>query len=346
MPDSLSVIIPTYNRSDLLVEAVRSVQRQTVQEIEIIVVDDGSTKPVANRLQGFKGAVRVLRQENSGLNAARNAGLRAARGDFIALLDDDDLWLPFKTEIQMTALERFPEAGFVFSDFSIFDEKRLRTENGLSTWNDLPGPWQTKIGFCQSARELGLLLPPSGRDFQVWMGSIYHQMLYEPYVLPSTALIKRTAIAGAAPFPIGNIHCGDWQFFAEMTRRAPCVFLSLPTVMNRSHNDAVRLTRQSPIIRLQDRLKLIDQVWREDTAFMETYGHEVDRVEGQQLSRLALLCLLEDRREEALEYLSRRRRLSGAGMWVKDRLLYFGARLPFSPQLLRMLRWIKSMGRM
>lgn len=189
-------------------------------------------------------------------------------------------------------------------------------------------------------------LPPDGGDYQVWAGSIYHQMLYEPYVLPSTALIRRTAIAGEAPFPVGNIHCGDWQFFAEMTRRAPCVFLSLPTVLNRSHDDAVRLTRKSPIIRTRDRLGLIEHVWRADKTFMETCGHEVDRVEGQQLSKLALFCLLEDRREEALGYLVRRRKLSRARMGMKDRLLSLGAYLPFSPQLLRTLQRIKSLRRM
>ena len=345
MPDSLSVIIPTYNRSDLLVEAIQSVQQQTVQEIEIIVVDDGSTTPVAKRLKGFKG-IRVVCQENCGLNAARNSGLNKAGGDFIALLDDDDLWLPFKTDIQIAALERFPEAGFVFSDFSIFDQRGVKSIHGLSTWNNFPQSWQTGIEFRQSAQELGLPLPPDGCDYQVWVGSIYHHMLYEPCVLPSTALIRRAAIAGETPFPVGNTHCGDWQFFAEMTRRAPCVFLELPTVLNRSHDDAVRLTRKSPIIRMQDRLKLIDHAWRADDAFMETYGYEVNRVEGEQLSKLALLCLLEDRRTEALGYLARRRKLSERPMGMKDWLLHLGARLPCSYQVLRTLRRIKSLGRM
>lgn len=341
MQYNLSVIIPTYNRADLLVEAVRSVRQQTVQGIEIIVVDDGSTTPVANRLKDFKG-ICLVRQENCGLSAARNAGLKRAGGDFIALLDDDDLWLPFKTEVQIAALERFPEAAYVFSDFSIFDQRGVKALHGLSTWNDFPWSWQIGLEFRQSAQELGLPMQPDGGDYLVWVGSIYHQMLYEPYVLPSTALIRRNAIAGEAPFPV---HCGDWHLFAEMTRNAPCVFLALPTIMNRSHEDSVRLTRKSPIIRLQDRLRLIEHLWRADDAFMETYKHEVDRVESELLSKLALSCLLEDRRAEALDFLARRRKHSGAPMGVKDWLLYLGARLPCSPRLLRTLRRVKSLGR-
>jgi len=342
MPCKLSVIIPTYNRADLLVEAVRSVRRQTVQGIEIIVVDDGSTTPVAKRLKGFKD-ICVVRQENCGLSAARNAGLKKASGDFIALLDDDDLWLPFKSEVQIAALERFPKAAYVFSDFSIFDQRGVKALHGLSTWNDFPRTWVTGLEFRQSARELGLPMPPDGNDYLVWVGSIYHQMLYEPYVLPSTALIRRNAIAGETPFPV---HCGDWHLFAEMTRNAPCVFLALPTVMNRSHEDSVRLTRKSPIIRLQDRLRLIEHLWRADDGFIETNGYEVNRVEGKLLSRLALLCLLEDRRAEALDFLARRRKLSGSPMGMKDWLLYLGARLPCSPRLLRTLRRVKSLVRM
>ena len=112
MNTCVSVIIPTYNRLYLLGQAIDSVRRQTIPGIEIVVVDDGSDESVADKIQKFDSSILFARQENLGLNAARNLGLKMARGDYIALLDDDDLWLPFKTEFQLAVMDRFPEVCF------------------------------------------------------------------------------------------------------------------------------------------------------------------------------------------------------------------------------------------
>jgi glycosyltransferase involved in cell wall biosynthesis len=87
----VSVIIPTYNRADYVVEALRSARAQTYPRKQIIVVDDGSRDDTARRVAEFEG-VEYLYQENRGQGAARNRGLRSARGEFIASLDSDDLW--------------------------------------------------------------------------------------------------------------------------------------------------------------------------------------------------------------------------------------------------------------
>ena len=337
MSSSVSVIIPTYNRLNLLREAIESVRRQTIQDIEIVVVDDGSDESVSDRISAHGGKMRFARQENRGLNAARNVGLGMACGDFIALLDDDDLWLPFKTELQLAVMDRFPEAAFVFSDFTIFDEKGIKALKGLSTWNDFPASWRVGLEYSQSGREMGLPSAPDGEDYRIFLGKIYHPLLYEPYVLPSTALVRRRAIQGDAPFPEDNIHCGDWQFFAELTRNAPCVFVSLPTAMNRSHGDAVRLTRKSPRIRTLDRLKMISQVWRSDREFMAMHGAEVYGAEREVLQRLALLCVTEGRRDEAIEYLERWRRLPSGRLGMRGRLLFLAAHIPGGSRLAQLI---------
>jgi cellulose synthase/poly-beta-1,6-N-acetylglucosamine synthase-like glycosyltransferase len=90
-----SVIIPTYNRKDLLEQALASVWAQTSTDYEVIVADDGSTDGTWEELQAFGSGVRVLRQENKGAGAARNAGAAAAKGSYLAFLDSDDLWFPW-----------------------------------------------------------------------------------------------------------------------------------------------------------------------------------------------------------------------------------------------------------
>jgi hypothetical protein len=90
-----SVIIPTFNRANLLREALESVERQEFQDIEIIVVDDGSTDNLSPVIDEFQDRVTFIRQDNAGPGPARNRGAQAARGDYLAFLDSDDLWFPW-----------------------------------------------------------------------------------------------------------------------------------------------------------------------------------------------------------------------------------------------------------
>lgn len=110
---NVSVVIPTYNRRERLASALASVLRQTRPVDEIVVVDDGSTDGTQEMLDAFARQhadipVVVVRQENRGPSAARNAGMKAARGDLIAFLDDDDVWLPQKTERQLAVFAADP----------------------------------------------------------------------------------------------------------------------------------------------------------------------------------------------------------------------------------------------
>ena len=98
----VSAVIPTYNYGRFVAEAVESALAQTYSPVEVVVVDDGSTDDTAERLQPYRGRIRYLYQENRGLSGARNAGIRAARGEYVALLDSDDTWKPEKIASQMS----------------------------------------------------------------------------------------------------------------------------------------------------------------------------------------------------------------------------------------------------
>lgn len=121
MPPLVSVIIPTYNRSPLLAEAIESTLAQTWKDIEIVVVDDGSTDDTREVLARYGGRVRHIYQQNSGRPAfARNVGIRHAAGEYLAFLDSDDLVSREKIEMQVRFLERNPGVGMVVTDFSTF----------------------------------------------------------------------------------------------------------------------------------------------------------------------------------------------------------------------------------
>lgn len=116
------MIIPTYNRRNLLPRALDSVLAQTMPVDEIIVIDDGSTDGTDDMLRARYGdRVRYVWQANAGVSAARNHGLRLAQGRYLALLDSDDLWLPTKTELQVAFLEANPDFGMVVCDVERVD---------------------------------------------------------------------------------------------------------------------------------------------------------------------------------------------------------------------------------
>jgi glycosyltransferase involved in cell wall biosynthesis len=102
----VSAIIPTYNRGYIVGKAIDSILAQTYKNIEIIVVDDGSTDDTQEKLEKYGERIRVVYQRNSGVAAARNCGIRASRGEIVAFLDSDDIWLPRKIEQQVSVFQR------------------------------------------------------------------------------------------------------------------------------------------------------------------------------------------------------------------------------------------------
>ena len=112
----VSVVVPTVNRREVLPRALESILGQTFSDLELIVVDDGSTDYTAELVERDYPDVHFLRQEDRGVRAARNAGIAAAQGEWIDFLDSDDAWLPEKLERQMQALETEPGHRFCHTD--------------------------------------------------------------------------------------------------------------------------------------------------------------------------------------------------------------------------------------
>jgi len=129
MNPKVSVIIPTYNRAAQVRKAIESVLAQTFSDLEVIVVDDGSSDGTGQILgEIFGDRIRYYAQTNQGVSAARNKGIAEARGEWIAFLDSDDLWEKEKLEWQFKALERFgPQCGGCYTDTRFFNHSETRT---------------------------------------------------------------------------------------------------------------------------------------------------------------------------------------------------------------------------
>jgi|GEM_PF-1135942 len=122
----VSVILPTHNRAHYIPYAIQSVLNQTYKDIELIVINDGSTDETEEVIKPYLRDINYIHQENSGSGKARNEGIKAAKGEYIAFIDDDDIWLPWKLELQMEIFNKHKEIGIICTNFSIFNDKEER----------------------------------------------------------------------------------------------------------------------------------------------------------------------------------------------------------------------------
>lgn len=143
-PVKVSIIIPVYNGERFIQGAIESVLCQTVQDFELIVVDDGSTDRSKEIVLKIPAPVIYVHQQNAGTAAARNRGVLATQGEYIAFLDQDDQWYPGKLAAQIRQLDDNPQFGVVYSDIDIIDEQSRIIDTGhLKNWRDMPeqGPF-------------------------------------------------------------------------------------------------------------------------------------------------------------------------------------------------------------
>jgi glycosyltransferase involved in cell wall biosynthesis len=117
----VSVIIPLFNARDVITATLGSVMRQTYRDVEVIVIDDGSTDGSGELVRQFRPPVRYEAQKNAGVAAARNRGIAVSSGEYIALLDHDDLWDERKLEKQVSILDQRPDVGMVTTDVAHID---------------------------------------------------------------------------------------------------------------------------------------------------------------------------------------------------------------------------------
>ena len=122
MDPRISVVVTTYNQAGYIVQTLQSVFDQTSPAFEVIVVDDGSTDNTQSVLAPFGDKIRYIRQDNQGVASSRNTGIAQAQGEYVALLDGDDLWEPEKLAVQMTAAKNSPHAGLIVANGVEFDD--------------------------------------------------------------------------------------------------------------------------------------------------------------------------------------------------------------------------------
>ena len=202
---TVSVIIPTYNRREILARALDSVLGQTHQPHEVWVVDDGSTDGTAQMLAADYPDVRVIMQENRGVSAARNAGISACSGQWIALLDSDDSWLPTKLERQLDAISANPDLRLCHTD-------EIWIRNGV------------RINPKHKHQKRG--------------GWIFEHCLPLCCISPSSVLIHREVFEAIGLFDEELVACEDYDYWLRFCSRQPVLYVDeLLLIKTGGHDD-------------------------------------------------------------------------------------------------------------
>ncbi len=234
----ISVVIPAYNAERTILETIASVQAQTFSDFEILVINDGSNDATLAQLETVRdNRLRVCSYENGGLAAARNRGIREAKGDYIAFLDADDLWMPQKLECQVEALQRSPEAGVAYS-WTIC----MREEDGRT-----------------------LFFKATAAPFT---GNVYPQLLLHNFVgHGSCILATRQAIQSVGEFDPTPQGSEDWDYYLRLAAQWPFVVVPEYQVIYRQASGSM-----STKVKLMETggLTLIDKAFLQSPADLQS----------------------------------------------------------------------------
>ncbi len=224
---TLSVIIPCFNAERYVAAAVDSALAQGWPGLEVVVVDDGSTDSSAERVREVARMhpnVRLLKQANQGVAAARNHGLRHAGADWIAFLDADDLWLPGKLQAQWELLRSRPDARLSYTAWQVWQSAE-------------PVPGEAYLAELQA--QAGLTERWAGPS-----GWIYADLLLSSEVWTSTVLMHRSLLDEAGMFDPALRIGEDWDLWLRASRVTPILRAPRPYALYRSHPSSI--TRSAP----------------------------------------------------------------------------------------------------
>ncbi len=232
----ISVVIPTFNRGEMVAEAVSSVlgQKDFTGGIEVIVVDDGSTDGTAEALALFGDKIRYLRLDRGGVSAARNLGIAESRGEYIAFLDSDDLWLPGKLSAQVSYFSENPD-----------------------------------INLCQTEEiwvRRGKRVNPR-KYHQKPMGYCFDLLLERCLVSPSAVMIRRALFDEVGLFDESMPACEDYDLWLRIGSRYPLGLIEKPYIIKRGGHPG-QLSAITPVLdkyRIRSISNLLDSGWLNDS---------------------------------------------------------------------------------
>jgi len=351
MPE-VSIIMPTYNRADTIGRAIESVRRQTFDDWELIIVDDGSTDGTTSLFSGVDPRIKLIRQENNGCYVARNEGLRQSRGRFIAFLDSDDEWLPHFLEITTAFLKSSPDDHFVMTEFlkywgadtpvrhDIYQVLskfvRMAHKTGSSMLDLPPGETDDYLRVYETREPLGdwgreiARRAGHGNTAQLYRGNIFEYLRWGYLGWLPVMVLTRHALETIGPFLEGYRSAADYRFLGKLFRHFRANMITVPSALKHDVGASGRRLAEGHLATgineyrfALNRLALFDELfWNERKS-----DPEINRIRGLYQSYTGRTALELGKRQAALEHLRKACDLF-PGLWHAYTLRFFVRLLP------------------
>lgn len=289
----VSVVIPTYNCGEYIQLAIDSVLGQSFKDYEIIVIDDGSQDDTKKILSKYSEKIRYFFQSNCGPGRARNEAIKKSKGRYIAFLDADDQWKPFKLEMQILILEKLKDVSFLFANYDQMDECgyvfcKSVIERGFPVFKE----YQTglKSFFHNSINLQGLRNCPA-KDNTIYYGNVFCSLFKGNFILPSTVILRKSCLETNTWFEEKYRCAEDQDFHLRLSRTNIFAYVDCSLVNYRA-NRKNKLSGNNNIPDLiLNTIKSREEVLRKYPSFAQKNTSLVKEVMARHFSRLSYYYL-------------------------------------------------------
>lgn len=269
----VTVVIPAFNAERYIAEALASVRAQTLTDVEVLLIDDGSTDGTLGEAKRFIGSLdlTIVQQANAGASAARNAGIRRARGEYCAFLDADDVMLPELLATQTAVFETDPDLGLVLTDVTTFDDR---------------GPiHKTRWNFSEPRA-----------------GTALDRLLLENFVTTSAVMAPTQRLLEAGLFNEKRRVAEDYELWLRMAARWKVGLVDRPLVRYRYRPGSLS---HDKLYSARSALEVIEAFWREHSDYVDGHSHTRRRSLARHLANAGAAASAQGMPYTALVYLLR-----------------------------------------
>lgn len=264
----VSVVMVAYSALEYIPRAVESILEQEIEGAEIIVVDDGSAEDIKGVLAPYLDRLRYIRRENGGPAAARDTGVEAASGEYIAFADSDDVHLPFRVSCQAALLDAYPNAALTCSDFSSFLDEEITAPSTLRIRplgvdvRDFEVAIRSEFGVPTKAQALGLPAPEELLSSEVYCGVVPSLIAGRHIAWDGATMYRKSALESVGGHEDCMRYWEDWCLTSRLSKNHEIVYWDVPTLLYRQHHR--QITQQSSALGAQSYRDVVFRVWKDD----------------------------------------------------------------------------------
>lgn len=300
----ISAVVPAYNAARTVSATIETLLNQSLPAADIVVVDDGSRDSTREALLPYADRARLIFQQNSGVSAARNRGVREASGEWVAFCDADDLWHRDKLLVLNEAILANPDVDLVFHDFwTVVGDRVVETRATHSAGTMFPLFQEFDITIPRILTKHDTLTA-RGSSFQgvgTCKGSAFKWLMLGNFLMPSAVAVRKSVFESAGGFDPEFRYAEDTEFFLRFAKRARFLWLDAPLTGYRREAGTLLTGNMLPTIRNAARA-IVKHCVEDEAVYRGTDSRWVRRAVSRRFTRLAYFCLSELRRDDARAY--------------------------------------------